>query len=102
MGTPPGQTGGVYRIWSLRLRSRPTFPKCRNDDIPLSLSRARGLIDVERPDQLIALARRCRELAAGLTDEETRKSLELLARDYEARAAETEAGPHRPEMPKPE
>lgn len=59
---------------------------------------------MERPDELIALARRCRELAAGITDEETRNSLELLARDYEARAAEGEAKAedHRPDMPKPE
>ena len=54
---------------------------------------------MERPDQLIALARRCRDLAAGITDEETRKSLEFLARDYEARAAETAAEAHRPDMP---
>ena len=59
-------------------------------------------MDMERPDQLHTLARRCRELAAGIADEETRKSLELLARDYEARAAETEDEPHRPEMPRPE
>lgn len=59
-------------------------------------------MDMERPDQLQALARRCRELAAGTSDEETRKSLELLAREYEANAAQTEAEPHRPEMPKPE
>ena len=57
---------------------------------------------MERPDQLQALARRCRELAAGTSDVETRKSLELLARDYEARAAETDEEPTRPEMPRPE
>jgi hypothetical protein len=59
---------------------------------------------MERPDQLRALARRCRELAAGTADEETRNSLELLARDYEATAAEAEekAQEHRAEMPKPE
>ena len=57
---------------------------------------------MERPDQLQALARRCRELAAGISDEETRKSLELLARDYEARAAGTHEEPTRPEMPKAE
>jgi hypothetical protein len=57
---------------------------------------------MERPDQLEALARRCRELAASITDDDARKSLELLARDYEKRAAETEAEPHRPEMPRPE
>jgi hypothetical protein len=57
---------------------------------------------MDGPDELRALARKCRDLAAGLTDEETRKSLELLARDYEARAEEIEAVPNRPEMPKPE
>ena len=53
-------------------------------------------------DELRALARKCRTLAAGITDEETRNSLELLARDYEQRAAEVEAKPHPPEMPTPE
>jgi hypothetical protein len=57
---------------------------------------------MERPDELRSLARRCRDLAAGITDEETRNSLELLARDYEERAAVTEADPHRPDMPKAE
>lgn len=61
---------------------------------------------MERPDELTALARRCRELAAGIEDEETRKSLELLARDYEARASAAEAvegdGPPPPDMPVPE
>ncbi len=54
---------------------------------------------MERPDELKALARKCRTLAAGITDEETRNSLELLARDYEARAAESDAETYRPNMP---
>jgi hypothetical protein len=57
---------------------------------------------MERPEELRSLARKCRELAAGITDEETRNSLELLARDYEARAAEAEAGVRRPDMPPPD
>lgn len=57
---------------------------------------------MERPDELRSPARKCRDLAAGITDEETRNSLELLARDYEERAAVTEADPHRPEMPRQE
>ena len=57
---------------------------------------------MDQPDEFRALARKCRTLAAGITDEETRKSLELLARDYEARAAEIEGRQHRPEMPEPE
>jgi hypothetical protein len=52
-------------------------------------------------DELRALARKCRALATAITDEETRKSLELLARDYDARAVELEAQPHRPQMPEP-
>jgi hypothetical protein len=46
---------------------------------------------MERPDDLKALARRCRELAAATADEDSRKSLELLAQDYEASAAQSEA-----------
>jgi hypothetical protein len=46
---------------------------------------------MERPEDLKALARRCRELAAATADEDTRKSLELLAEDYEASAAQSEA-----------
>jgi hypothetical protein len=54
---------------------------------------------MEPRDELKALARKCRTLAAGISDEETRNSLELLARDYEARAATTDVEPHRPDMP---
>ena len=57
---------------------------------------------MDEPDELRSLARKCRVLAAGISDEETRKSLELLARDYETRANEIEAVPNRPEMPRPE
>lgn len=57
---------------------------------------------MERPDQLKALARRCRELAAATADERTSKSLELLALDYEARAAESESELPPNEMPRPE
>jgi hypothetical protein len=57
---------------------------------------------MDRPDGLRAFARKCRDLAASLTDEETRRSLELLARDYEDRAAEAEAGMPPPRMPTPE
>jgi hypothetical protein len=45
---------------------------------------------LERPDELRSFARKCRELAAAMTDDETRKSLELLARDYEEPAGSTE------------
>jgi hypothetical protein len=59
-----------------------------------------GAYDMERPDQLKALARRCRELAAATADEDTRKSLELLAQDYEASAAQSEAeSPANDELP---
>jgi hypothetical protein len=59
---------------------------------------------LEHPDELRAFARKCRDLAAGMTDEDTRKSLALLARDYDARAAEleAEAGLPKPEIPRPE
>jgi len=58
----------------------------------------RGLGDLDRPDELRSFARKCRELAAAMTDDETRKSLELLARDYEERAESTERQ-DRPGMP---
>jgi len=61
----------------------------------------RGLGDLDRPDELRSFARKCRELAAAMTDDETRKSLELLARDYEERAQAVEAQ-HRPDMPEQE
>jgi len=57
---------------------------------------------MERPEDLKALARRCRELAAATADEDTRKSLELLAEDYEASAAQSEAEPLPNETPQPE
>jgi hypothetical protein len=60
---------------------------------------------MERPDDdLKALARKCRELADGITDEETRKSLRLLAHDYEVRAAIAEGREKhpKPDMPLPE
>lgn len=56
---------------------------------------------MDRPDELRSFARKCRELAAAMTDDETRKSLELLARDYEERAEAVEAQ-HRPDMPEQE
>jgi hypothetical protein len=54
------------------------------------------------PDELRAQARKCRDLAAGILDEDTRNKLRLLARDYEKQAAQVEAEAHRPDMPKPE
>ena len=56
---------------------------------------------MERPDRLKALARRCRHLAAATADEDTRKSLELLAQDYEARAAKEQVDEPPLDMPKP-
>ncbi len=58
--------------------------------LPTVVSAPKGR-DMERPEDLKALARRCRELAAATADEDTRKSLELLAEDYEASAAQSEA-----------
>ncbi len=59
---------------------------------------------MERPDQLKALAQRCRDLAAATADEHMRTSLELLAKDYEDRAAEGQAEVPLPpqDMPRPE
>jgi CHASE3 domain sensor protein len=62
----------------------------------------KGARGVERPDQLKALARRCRELAAATADEQTAKSLELLAQDYDARVAENQAELPPQQMPKSE
>jgi hypothetical protein len=57
---------------------------------------------MDQAEELRAQARKCRQLAAGITDQETRNRLELLAQDYEARAAEAEGKPQPAKMPKPE
>jgi hypothetical protein len=64
--------------------------------------REQGHMHMERRDQLKALARRCRDLAAATADEDARRSLELLAQDYEARSAQSQAELPSPEMPRPE
>jgi len=69
--------------------------------LPTVVSAPKGR-NMERPEDLKALARRCRELAAATADEDTRKSLELLAEDYEASAAQSEAEPLPNETPQPE
>jgi hypothetical protein len=56
---------------------------------------------MDRPHALKELARRCRALAAETSDEETRKSLELLARDYEQRAEQAAAEIPKPDIPFP-
>jgi hypothetical protein len=57
---------------------------------------------MESAEELRSQARKCRALAAGITDEETRRSLELLARDYDRRAAEAEGTMPPQPMPEPE
>jgi hypothetical protein len=51
-------------------------------------------------DEMRALARRCRELASGIDDEETRTSLEALADHYETQAVQ--AGREGGDLPPPE
>jgi hypothetical protein len=46
---------------------------------------------MESAEELRVQARKCRALAAGITDEDTRKSLELLGRDYDKQADDVEA-----------
>jgi hypothetical protein len=56
---------------------------------------------MDRSHALKELARRCRALAAETSDEETRKSLELLARDYDVQADQAAAEIPKPDMPRP-
>ena len=69
---------------------------------PFVLIGEQGRSRMDQPDELRALARKCRDLAASMLDEETSKSLELLASEYEQQAAALEAKQHRPDMPNPE
>jgi hypothetical protein len=51
---------------------------------------------MDSAEELRVQARKCRALAAGITDDDTRKSLELLGRDYDKQADDAEAGAKMP------
>jgi hypothetical protein len=46
---------------------------------------------MDSAEELRVQARKCRALAAGITDDDTRNSLELLGRDYDKQADDVEA-----------
>jgi hypothetical protein len=72
-----------------------TFPTKENDSgttAPwVSLVGKQGDRLMESAEELRVQARKCRARAAGITDDDTRNSLELLGRDYDKQADEMDA-----------